>query len=58
MKPNRPAPSPEEAQRLELERARALLLAGKDPIDVLEALSRRLTNKLLHAPLKAISGTL
>ena len=41
----------EEASRqAELERALELLRAGKDPHEVIEALSRRLTNKLLHAP--------
>jgi glutamyl-tRNA reductase len=55
MQSNRTTPSPEEARRLELERALALLQSGKDPADVMEVLSRRLTNKLLHAPTKAIA---
>jgi glutamyl-tRNA reductase len=45
----------EEATRqAELERALALLRAGKDPLEVIEALSLRLTAKLLHAPTKAL----
>ena len=45
---------PEAARRLELERALRLLRAGKDPVDVMETLSRRLTNKLLHQPLRLL----
>lgn len=48
--------SVEESRRSELERALKLLNAGKDPVQVMEALSLRLTNKLLHAPTKAIAG--
>lgn len=43
---------PEEARRLELERALGMLQSRRDPREIAEALSRRLTNKLLHAPLK------
>ena len=48
-------PTPELARRAELERALKLLRNGKDPVQILEELSRRLTNKLLHAPTKALS---
>jgi len=41
---------------MELERARRLLAAGTPPDDVLEALARGLTNKLLHAPLAALNA--
>jgi glutamyl-tRNA reductase len=44
----------EEARRDELERALRLLRAGREAPEVLEALSRRLTNKLLHAPTRAL----
>lgn len=44
----------ETARQAELERALALLRAGKDPLEVIEALSRRLTAKLLHAPTRAL----
>ncbi len=40
----------------ELERARRLLAAGTAPDQVLEALARGLTNKLLHAPLSALNA--
>ncbi len=44
-----------EAMRLaELERALRLLQNGRTPSEVVEALSRRLTNKLLHAPTRAV----
>ena len=45
---------PEIARRLELERALRLLRAGKDPVQVIEGLSKRLTNKLLHEPTKLL----
>ena len=45
---------PEIARRLELERALRLLRAGKDPAQVIEALSKRLTNKLLHEPTRLL----
>src|SRR5215470_18025336 len=38
----------------ELERAMRLLRRGVDPVRVLDDLSRRLTNKLIHAPTKAL----
>ena len=41
---------------MELERARRLLAAGTPADDVLEALARGLTNKLLHAPLAALNA--
>jgi glutamyl-tRNA reductase len=44
----------EDARHRELERALRLLRAGRDAGEVLEALSRRLTNKLLHAPTRAL----
>ena len=47
--------SPEEARRVELERALRLLRNGRAPGQVIETLSRRLTNKLLHAPTKLIN---
>jgi glutamyl-tRNA reductase len=39
----------------ELERAKRMLAAGTAPDQVLEALARGLTNKLLHAPLSALN---
>jgi glutamyl-tRNA reductase len=44
----------EAARKAELEHALNLLRAGKDPLEVIEALSQRLTAKLLHAPTKAL----
>jgi glutamyl-tRNA reductase len=41
--------------RADVERARRRLQRGADPARVLDELSRRLTNKLLHAPLRALS---
>lgn len=46
----------DESRRIELERALSLLNAGKDPVQVIESLSHRLTNKLLHAPLKVLAA--
>ena len=46
----------EAARKAELERALRLLRAGKDPLQVVEALSRRLAAKLLHAPTRALAG--
>jgi glutamyl-tRNA reductase len=40
----------ESLRQAELERARRLLARGDDPAEVLEALSRGLTSKFLHAP--------
>lgn len=48
-------------QPLETQRREEVLAAlrhlknGEDPVRVLERLSQRLTNKLLHAPLKQIN---
>jgi glutamyl-tRNA reductase len=44
----------EESRRHEVERALRMLQRGDDPRQVLEALSRGLTNKLLHAPTQAL----
>ena len=46
------------ARREELERALKALQRGEDPAAVLDALSRALTNKLLHGPTQALSETL
>jgi glutamyl-tRNA reductase len=46
------------ARREELERALKALERGADPAQVLEALSRKLTNKLMHGPTQALSETL
>lgn len=54
-KRSRPCLTAEESRRNELERALNLLRAGKNAVHVMEALSYRLTNKLLHAPTKAIA---
>ena len=42
------AAPPEHARRHELERALRRLAAGAEPRGVLEEMSRRLANKLLH----------
>jgi glutamyl-tRNA reductase len=47
--------SAEEARRREVEHAVHMLARGDDPRAVLEALSHGLTNKLLHAPTKALA---
>ena len=39
----------------ELERARGMLAAGASPDQVLDALARGITNKLLHAPVSALN---
>jgi glutamyl-tRNA reductase len=44
----------ESARRAELDRALRMLARGDDPKSVLEALSHGLTNKLLHAPSRAL----
>jgi glutamyl-tRNA reductase len=44
----------DEARHRELERALRLLGSGRDAVEVSRALSRRLTNKLLHAPTQAL----
>jgi len=46
------------ARREELERAHKALARGEEPAKVLEALSRTLTNKLLHGPTLALSENL
>src|SRR5512134_2636813 len=46
------------ARRLELEQALKALERGGDPAQVLEALSRKLTNKLMHGPTQALAETL
>ena len=45
----------EDTRRGEVERAARLLARGDDPKAVLEALSHGLTNKLLHAPTRALN---
>jgi glutamyl-tRNA reductase len=45
----------ERNRRHEVERALKSLAKGEDPAQVIEALSRGLTNKLLHAPSHALS---
>jgi glutamyl-tRNA reductase len=45
----------EHARRGEVERALRLLQAGEDPAMVLEALSKGLTNKLMHGPTQALN---
>jgi glutamyl-tRNA reductase len=45
----------EEARRHEVERALRQLQKGEQPVAVLEALSRGLTNKLLHGPTQALN---
>jgi len=45
----------ERARRHELEHALKLLQRGEDPAHVLEALSKGLTNKLLHPPTQALN---
>ena len=44
----------EAARRSEMEQARKALARGEDPAAVMEALSKSLTNKLLHAPIQAL----
>ena len=46
------------ARREELEHALKALARGEEPASVLEALSRTLTNKLMHGPTQALSETL
>ena len=46
----------EDARRTEVERAVRLLARGERPAEVIDVLSQRLTNKLLHAPLQALNG--
>ncbi len=47
--------SAEAARRDEVQRALKLLERGEDPGNVLEALSKGLTNKLMHGPTQALS---
>jgi glutamyl-tRNA reductase len=47
--------SAEAARRQEVERALGALQRGEDPAGVLDALSRGLTNKLMHGPTQALS---
>jgi glutamyl-tRNA reductase len=47
--------SAERARRHEVEHAVKLLQRGDDPHEVLEALSRGLTNKLMHGPTQALN---
>ena len=47
----------ERLRRNELEKARKALARGEDPALVLEMLSSALTNKLLHAPSRALSSS-
>jgi glutamyl-tRNA reductase len=44
----------ESARREELDRGLRLLRRGADPARVLDEMSRRLMNKLIHAPTKAL----
>jgi glutamyl-tRNA reductase len=45
----------EAARRHEVERAAKLLARGEDPRQVIEALSRGLTNKFMHGPTQALN---
>jgi glutamyl-tRNA reductase len=47
--------SAERARRHEVDHALKLLRRGDDPTQVLEALSRGLTNKLMHGPTQALN---
>ena len=47
--------SAERARRHELEHAQKMLQRGDDPVKVLDALSRGLTNKLIHGPTQALN---
>ncbi len=46
----------DELRSIELERARRMLAGGAAPDQVLEALARGLTSKMLHAPLSALNA--
>ncbi len=48
-------PNSDAARRAELERAVRRLARGEPPAEVIDALSQRLTNKLLHAPMRALN---
>lgn len=45
----------DSVRQMEVERARKLLAKGMDPDEVLERLSRSLTQKYLHAPMQALN---
>jgi glutamyl-tRNA reductase len=47
--------SAERARRHEIDHALKLLRRGDDPVQVLEVLSRGLTNKLMHGPTQALN---
>ncbi len=47
--------SAERARRHEVDHALKMLRRGDDPVQVLEALSRGLTNKLMHGPTQALN---
>jgi glutamyl-tRNA reductase len=47
----------DDTRRQELERALKALARGEDPAKVMEALSRALTNKLMHVPTEALTFT-
>jgi len=47
----------DDTRRQELERALKSLARGEDPAKVVEALSRTLTNKLMHVPTEALTFT-
>ena len=48
--------SPDASREGELEHALSLLRSGSEPAAVVEALSRRLTNRLLHLPIKSLAS--
>ncbi len=52
----KPCESAQESCASELEQALERLRAGATPEEVVEALSHRLTNRLLHLPTKAIAN--
>jgi glutamyl-tRNA reductase len=54
----RKPPSIESTRHEELRRALRLLRHGEDPARILDELSRRLTNKPLHAPTSALHEAL
>jgi len=51
-------PSIDSTREEELYRALRLLRRGEDPARIIDELSRRLTNKLIHAPTKALHEAL
>ena len=52
----KPCASAQESRASELRHALALLRAGAEPEEIVEALSRRLTNRLLHLPTQLIAS--